>query len=263
MGHRTGSDQGADCRSKNAIENERTRCPDPAAVISATLPCNLFLIPVLPRRRAMRQGSFFESLARRNYPGSASVRNCACASATRYRWQARELLKEIVPGLSRVAMLINSHQQSATMYVDVTPAAAGALGITIQEFDAHSPEELPEAFDAMEKASMQAMLLAQGGTAFQWRAIVPKLAIEHRLPLCAFSRETFEYGALISYGPDQIEMCHRSAALADKILKGAKPSDIPVEQPTRFEFLINLKTAKALGLTIPVSMLATADQVVE
>lgn len=174
-----------------------------------------------------------------------------------------QLLKEIVPGLSRVAMLINSNQQSASMYVDVTRAAAGELGITIQEFDAHSAEELPGAFDAMEKASMQAMIPAQGGTAFQWRAIVPKLAIEHRLPLCAFSRESFEYGALISYGPDQIEMCHRSAVLADKILKGAKPSDIPVEQPTRFEFLINLQTAKALGLTIPVSMLATADQVIE
>jgi putative tryptophan/tyrosine transport system substrate-binding protein len=174
-----------------------------------------------------------------------------------------QLLKEIVPGLSRVAMLINSNQQSASMYVDVTRAAAGELGIAIQEFDAHSAEELPGAFDAMEKASMQAMIPAQGGTAFQWRAIVPKLAIEHRLPLCAFSRESFEYGALISYGPDQIEMCHRSAVLADKILKGAKPSDIPVEQPTRFEFLINLQTAKALGLTIPVSMLATADQVIE
>src|SRR4249919_3818537 len=87
----------------------------------------------------------------------------------------------------------------------------------------------------------------------------PKLALDHRLPLCVFSRETFEHGALISYGPEQIEMCRRSAAFADKILKGAKPSDLPVEQPTKFEFFVNRGTAKALGLTIPVAMLATAD----
>jgi putative tryptophan/tyrosine transport system substrate-binding protein len=174
-----------------------------------------------------------------------------------------QLLKQIVPGLSRLAMLINSNQQSASMYVDVTRAAAAELGVALQAFDARSREELGGAFDAMVKTGMQAMTLAQGGTAFQWRAIIPKLALEHRLPLCAFSRETFEHGALISYGPDQVEMCHRSAALVDKILKGAKPSDIPVEQPTKFEFLINRNTAKALGVTLPAAMLGTADEVVE
>jgi putative ABC transport system substrate-binding protein len=174
-----------------------------------------------------------------------------------------QLLKEIVPGLSRVAMLINSNQQSASMYVEVTSAAASNLGLTIEAFDARSREELTEAFDAMVRTGMQAVIPAQGGTAFQWRAIIPKLALDHRLPLCAYSRETFEYGALISYGPDQIEMCHRSAALADKILKGAKPSDVPVEQPTKFEFLVNRRTAKVLGLTIPMAMLATADEVIE
>src|SRR5262245_41160953 len=174
-----------------------------------------------------------------------------------------QLLKEIVPGLSRVAMLINSNQQSASMYFDVTRAAADELGIAVQAFDVRSREELNGAFDAMGKAGMQALILAQGGTAFHWRAIIPKLAIVHRLPLCAFSRETFEHAALISYGADKLEMCHRSAALADKILKGAKPSDIPVEQPTKFEFLINLLTAKALSLAIPASMLATADAVTE
>ncbi len=174
-----------------------------------------------------------------------------------------QLLKEIVPGLSRVAMLINSNQQSASMYVEVTRAAAGDLGVTIEAFDARSREELAGTFDAMVRTGMQAMIPAQGGTAFQWRTVIPKLALDHRLPLCAFSRETFEHGALISYGPDQIEMCRRSAAFVDKILKGAKPSDIPVEQPTKFEFFVNRGTAKALGLTIPVAMLATADEVIE
>src|SRR5262249_5428654 len=148
-------------------------------------------------------------------------------------------------------------------YFDVTRAAADELGIAVQAFDVRSREELNGAFDAMGKAGMQAMILAQGGTAFQWRAIIPKLAIEHRLPLCAFSRETFEHGALISYGPDQLEMCHRSAALADKILNGAKPRAMPGQHPTKFDFLSNPLTAKALSLAIPASMLATADAVTE
>jgi putative ABC transport system substrate-binding protein len=130
-----------------------------------------------------------------------------------------QLLKEIVPGLSRVAMLINSNQQSASMYVEVTSAAASNLGLTIEAFDARSREELTEAFDAMVRTDMQAVIPAQGGTAFQWRAIIPKLALDHRLPLCAYSRETFEYGALISYGPDQIVMCHRLAGFDRSMLR--------------------------------------------
>ncbi|HMF25771.1 MAG TPA: ABC transporter substrate-binding protein [Pseudolabrys sp.] len=175
-----------------------------------------------------------------------------------------QLLKEIVPGLSRLAMLINSNQQTASMYVEVTRKAARDLGVTVDAFDAlGSRKELDDAFDAMTKAGMQAVIPAQGGTAFQWRAIIPRLAIEHRLPLCAFSRETFEDGALISYGPDQVALCVRSAALADKIIKGEKPADIPVEQPTKFEFLVNLRTARALGLTVPAGMLIAANEVVE
>jgi len=174
-----------------------------------------------------------------------------------------QLLKEIVPDLSRVAVLINSNNRSAPTFVEVTRAAAGNLGVAVEAFDARSPEELAVAFDAMVSAGMQAMTPAQGGTSFAWRALIPKLALDHHLPMCAYSRETFEHGALISYGPDQIEMCRRSAALVDKILKGTKPSDIPVEQPTKFEFLVSRSTAKALGLTIPPTVLATADDVIE
>ena len=115
----------------------------------------------------------------------------------------------------------------------------------------------------MVKAGMQAVTPAQGGTAFQGRAIIPKLALARRLPLCAFSRETFEHGALVSYGANSIEACYRAAAYADKILKGAKPGDLPVEQPTKFEFLLNLKTAKGLGLEVPVHLQQIADEVIE
>jgi putative ABC transport system substrate-binding protein len=174
-----------------------------------------------------------------------------------------QLLKEIVPDLSRVAMLINSNQQTAKMYLDVTRMAADELGLSLQAFDARSRDELREAFDAMVRAGMQALIPAQGGTSFQWRTLIPQLAIEAHLPLCAYSRETFVPGALLSYGPDQIEMCHRGAALAGKIVSGANPGDVPVEQPTKFEFFLNLKVARTLGLRVSTASLLRADHVVE
>jgi len=174
-----------------------------------------------------------------------------------------QFLKETVPGLSRVALLVNANAPSARIYIDTTQAAAGELGLVTQTFEARSLEELEPAFDAMAKAGMQAVTVASGGIAFQGRAIIAKLALSHRLPLFVFSRETFEVGALMSYGPDQLEMCRRAAVYADKILKGAKPSDLPVEQPTKLELLINLKVAKALGLTIPHTLLAAATEVIE
>jgi putative tryptophan/tyrosine transport system substrate-binding protein len=174
-----------------------------------------------------------------------------------------QFLKELVPALSRVAFLVNPNQQSARMYVDVMQAAADRLALALHTFEARSVEDVEPAFDAMVRAGMQAVTPAQGGIAFQARAIIPKLALARRLPLCAFSRETFEYGALVSYGPDQLEMCYRAAVYADKILKGTKPGDLPVEQPTKFEFLLNLKTAKALGLEVPAHLQQIADEVIE
>jgi ABC-type uncharacterized transport system substrate-binding protein len=174
-----------------------------------------------------------------------------------------QLLREIVPGLSRVALLINSDQQTTPVFIEVMGAAADQLGLALQTFDARSLQEIEPAFDAMTRAGMQAVTPVQGGLFFQARASIPKLAIARRLPMLAYSRETFEYGALVSYAADQVEMCRRSAVYADKILKGAKPGDLPVEQPTKFEFLINLKTAKALGLDVPVHLQQIADEVIE
>jgi putative ABC transport system substrate-binding protein len=174
-----------------------------------------------------------------------------------------QLLKEIVPSLSRLALLINSDQPTTRVFVEVMQTAAEQLGLILQTFDARSLDEIEPAFDAMTRVGMQAVTPVQGGLFFQARAFIPKLAIARRLPMLAYSRETFEYGALVSYAADQVEMCRRSAVYADKILKGAKPGDLPVEQPTKFELLINLKTAKALGLTIPPGVLAIADEVIE
>ena len=174
-----------------------------------------------------------------------------------------QLLREIVPGLSHVALLINSDQQTTPVFIEVMGAAADQLGLVLQTFDARSLQEIEPAFDAMTRAGMQAVTPVQGGLFYQARTFIPKLAIARRLPMLAYSRETFEYGALVSYAADQVEMCRRSAVYADKILKGAKPGDLPVEQPTKFEFLINLKTAKALGLDVPVHLQQIADEVIE
>jgi putative ABC transport system substrate-binding protein len=174
-----------------------------------------------------------------------------------------QILKDLVPELSRVAFLINSNLPATPMYVDVMQSAATQVGLQLRTFDALSVDEIDPAFDAIAKAGMQAVTTEQGGTNFQARDIIAKMALARGLPLCAYSRETFEPGALVSYGPDLIEACYRAAVYVDKILKGIKPSEIPVEQPTKFELLINLKTAKKLGLEVSPHLQQMADQIIE
>jgi putative tryptophan/tyrosine transport system substrate-binding protein len=174
-----------------------------------------------------------------------------------------QMLKEIIPGLSRVAQLVNPTAPIAARNIEWTEAAAVKLGLTVQTFAARSLDELASAFDAMVKAGMQAVILsAAEGLPMQGRDVIPKLAIERRLALCTFSRETFEPGALMSYGTNQIANVRGAATYVDKILKGGKPSELPVEGPTRFEFLINLKIAKTLGLEVPAYLQQIADQVI-
>ena len=174
-----------------------------------------------------------------------------------------EFIKEMVPGLRRAALLVNSDTQVATLYKRATETAATELGLENHTFDARSLDELHQAFDAMLKGGMQAVTVNGEGLVYQQRDKVARMALERRLPLCVWSRETFEAGALMSYGTDQAAMCRRAPVFVDKILKGAKPGDLPVEQPTKLEFFLNLKVAKALGLTIPPTLLARADEVIE
>jgi len=174
-----------------------------------------------------------------------------------------QMLKELVPSLSRVGILTTPHNEVNRLTANVIGAAGDQLGLQLQTFDAASMQEIEPAFDRMVKAGMQAAILAQGGLAFQARHIIPKLALSRGLPLCAYSRETFEHGALLSYAADHVEMCRRSAVFADKILKGANPGDIPVEQPTKLELLVNLRAAKALSLTVPAHIQQIASEVVE
>ena len=174
-----------------------------------------------------------------------------------------QLLKEAIPRLSRVALLVNPDSQISRRYIEAAQAAAPALGLTIQAFEVRLLDEFEPAFDAMARAAMQAVSINADGLIYQAKEMVAKLALARRMALVAYSRETFDAGAVMSYGPDNIQTTHRAAALVDRILKGAKPGDLPVEQPTKFELGINLRAAKTLGLTIPQSVLVRADHVIQ
>jgi putative ABC transport system substrate-binding protein len=174
-----------------------------------------------------------------------------------------QLLKELMPELSRVGQLVNPNAAAARLNIELTRDAAARLGFAVQLFEARSVEELERAFDGMAVAGMQAVTVNPEGLAFQARELIAKLALLRRLALCAYSRETFEPGAFMSYGTDHLAICRRAAVYVDKILRGNKPSDLPVEAPTKFELLVNLKTAKAIGLTIPPALLTRADEIVD
>ena len=174
-----------------------------------------------------------------------------------------QLLKELVPGLSRVALLVNRDLLSKGFYIEGSRMAADKLGLAVQVFELTSVEDLEPTFDAMVQAGMQAVTLAQGGFAFSGRATVAKLALARHLALCAYSKTTFDAGALMAYGPNVLDAFRRMAVYVDKILKGAQPSELPVEQPTSFELFINLRVAKTLGLDVPVHLQQIADEVIE
>ena len=174
-----------------------------------------------------------------------------------------QLLKEAIPRLSRVALLVNPASPISRQYVEAAQAAAPALGLAVQTFEVRLLDECEAAIEAMAKAGMQAISINADGLIYQAKEIIAKQALVRRLALVAYSRESFDAGALMAYGPDNIVTTHRAAVFVDKILKGAKASELPVEQPTKFEYLINLKVARSLGLTIPARLITVADQVVE
>ena len=174
-----------------------------------------------------------------------------------------QYLKEIVPSLARVALLINPTANISGLYVRQSNEAAPKLGLTAQAFGVSALGQLDDAFDAMLKAGMQGIVVNAESLFYQGKDRIAKLAVARRLPTCVWVRELVEEGALMSYGVDQRAIARRVAVYADRILKGEKPADMPVEQPTRFQLLINMKTAKALGLAVPPSVLVQADHIIE
>ncbi len=174
-----------------------------------------------------------------------------------------ELLKEVVPKVSRVAVLWNPANAGNAPQLREAQGAARALGVRLQPLEARDPKEIDSAFAAMTKERAGALIVLVDSTLNDHRTRIAALAAKSRLPAVYGVREHSEAGGLMSYGASLPDLWRRAATYVDKILKGAKPADLPVEQPTRFELVINLKTAKALGLTFPQSILIRADQVIQ
>ncbi len=174
-----------------------------------------------------------------------------------------ELLKAAVPQVSRVTVLYNPVNPVAGPALDGTREAARTLAVELQVLEVRRPNELTRAFLALTAWRAGALLALSDPVFGDELTQLSKLAAKNRLPAMYASRRFVEAGGLLSYGPNLSDNYRRAATYVDKILKGAKPADLPVEQPTKFELVINLKTAKALGLTIPPSLLGRADQVIE
>ncbi len=174
-----------------------------------------------------------------------------------------ELLKEIVPRLSRVAVFGNSAIPGNAQALRETELAAATFGVHLQHLEVRDLKEIETAFREARKGRADGVLVLTSPVTNSHRSQIVDLAIKNRLPAIYYTAEWVEAGGLLTYGANLIDLWRRAATYIDKILKGAKPADLPVEQPTKFELVINLKTAKQIGLTIPPNVLARADRVIK
>jgi putative ABC transport system substrate-binding protein len=174
-----------------------------------------------------------------------------------------ELLREALPALNRVAILWNPQNEGSRMGLESIKTSAKALGVQLEVIEVRDAQEIERAFSDVARSRAGAILTVADAFLWSQRARIVSVAARHRLPGIYPEGEFVEEGGLMAYGPNVRDNFRRAADYVDKILKGAKPSDLPVEQPTKFELVINLKTAKALGVTIPQSLLLRADQVIQ
>ena len=174
-----------------------------------------------------------------------------------------ELLKEALPKATRVAVLWNPTNPANAAYLTVLRGAAQKLGVKLQSAEVREPGGFDSAFSSMSAERAQALVVVVDPLTVRYRGRIAELAAKNRLPAMYGFREFADAGGLMAYGANVADLCRHAATYVDKILKGAKPADLPIEQPTTFELVINLKTAKALGLTIPQTLLQRADQVIE
>jgi putative ABC transport system substrate-binding protein len=173
------------------------------------------------------------------------------------------ILKETLPSLMRVGMLWNPDGALDPARLDSMQGLTQPLGLKLVAVEARGLNTLDQAFATMVREQMQAFILVSDTVLFNYRQHIAALALKNRLPSTSSLKEFAEAGLLLSYGPDFQSLYGGAAVFIDKIFKGAKPADLPVERPTRFELVVNLKTAKALGLTVPPSVLARVDEVIE
>jgi putative tryptophan/tyrosine transport system substrate-binding protein len=199
-----------------------------------------------------------ESLARPggNITGLATIQN-------ELTGKRLELLKEAVPKISRVAVVLNPEGQVPTRGYEPLKGIAKSLKISLEPLEIRKPNEIDKAFAAIPKSRVDALILESDPVFNTNRQKVIALTVKNRLPAMYPERRWAEDGGMMAYGTDLIEVASRAAIFVDKILKGAKPADLPVEQPTKFELAINLKTAKQIGVTIPQSVLFRADRVIK
>ena len=201
---------------------------------------------------------FVENLAR---PGGNATGFMAFEYSISGKWL--ELLKQVAPTITRVAVLRDSTTATGIGQFGVIQALAPSLRVEITQVNVRDPAEMERAILAFARAANGGLIVTASGLAFIHRNLIRDLAAQHRLPAIYFERRFVDEGGLIAYGPDQTDQFRRAAGYVDRILKGEKPADLPVQAPTRYELMINLRTAKAIGLEVPPALLARADEVIE
>ena len=238
---------------------------NPSVIVSAPMPANLAVrkatstIPIV-----MSNGAdpvtfgLVQSLA---HPGGnvTGLANFAEELASKQL----DVIRELLPRVMRVGTLVNVENPLHVPQWRETQGAAANAAVALVRFDYRVPEDLERAFDQFAREKVEALLVPPDVTFLAHRVRIAELAANARLPTIFFNRASVEAGGLLSYGPDLMENYRRAAVFVDKILKGAKPADLPVERPTKIELVINLRTAKALELTVPSTLLARADEVIE
>src|SRR5262245_11885756 len=201
---------------------------------------------------------FVESLA---YPGGNVTGFLTFEYGLSGKWL--ELLKQIVPTVTRVAVLRDAAIPSGTGQWGAIQSVAPSFGVELRAIDVHDEGEIERTITAFARTPNSGIILTASAFSLRHRKLIIRLANRNKLPAVYFQRAFVADGGLVSYGPDTIDLHRRAATYVDRILKGEKPADLPVQAPIKFELVINLKTAKALGLTVPPSLLALADEVIE
>ena len=238
---------------------------NPTVIVSAPVPANIAVhnatktIPIVMSTGADPVG--FGLVQSLSHPGGnvTGLTNFAEALAAKQL----DLMRELQPGLTRVAVLINVENPLHVPQWRETQDAAARASITLVPYEFHKPDDFELAFTAFVQAKAEALLVPPDTTFSNHRRRIVQLAAKAKLPAIYFSRQYIEEGGLMSYGPNTVENYRHAAVYVDKILKGAKPADLPIERPTKIELLVNLTTAKALGLSVPAALLARAHEVIE
>jgi putative tryptophan/tyrosine transport system substrate-binding protein len=203
-------------------------------------------------------GGFVDSLAR---PGRNATGFMLFEYSIGGKWL--ELLKQIAPGVTRVAVLGDPNTPTGPAQFGVIQAVAPMLRVEVSAFNKRDADEIERAITAFAQSPNGGLILTAGGPAFVHRDLIITLAARYKLPAIYFERAFVAAGGLLSYGPDRIDMYRRAAGYVDRLLKGGKPADLPVQAPTKYQLVINLKTAKALGLDVPGHLQQIADEVIE